>query len=256
MAERDGYAAGTPCWVDVSSTDMEGSRRFYSELFGWNPQVVQQPDAQGYTLFDLKGKQVAGLGPSQEGWGPPAWSTYIWSDDADDTASRISAAGGEVLLEPMDVFDTGRMAFAKDPTGGVFGVWEPGTHRGSQLANEPGSFTWNELHTPDSARAVEFYGAVFGYGYEAMETDGPEPYQLLQVGGETVGAINAASSETPPHWLTYFSVADTDATVAKTKELGGAAHGEPFDTPFGRIAIVADPAGAVFGAIAAAQPDE
>ena len=126
MSERNGYAPGTPCWVDVSSTDIEGSKRFYSELFGWNAFTVPAPEADGYTLFDLRGKQVAGLGPSQEEWGPPAWSTYIWSDDADETASRVSDAGGTVLMGPMDVMDAGRMVFAKDPTGGVFGVWQAG----------------------------------------------------------------------------------------------------------------------------------
>ena len=139
MAEFSSYAHGTPCWVDVTSDDMAATNAFYGGLFGWSGDDLGA-EAGGYTMYTLRGNRVAaGSPPPPGGEGvPPHWTTYLASDDADETASRIRDAGGTVLTEPFDVFDSGRMLIASDPTGATFGVWQAGTHIGVELANEPG----------------------------------------------------------------------------------------------------------------------
>jgi predicted enzyme related to lactoylglutathione lyase len=259
VSERDGYAAGTPCWVDVSTSDLEMSKRFYAELFGWSPFTIPDPQAGGYTLFRLRDRDVAALMQAQEGTGPPAWSTYIASDDADATAAVIQEAGGTVVLEPMDVMDAGRMLFAQDPTGAYFGVWQSGQHKGSALANEPGAFTWNELVTRDVDTASEFYAQVFGWEAEGMggDGDGSAAYQVQNLGGGPIGGIRASDSapgDVAPHWEVYFAVGDADATVARAEELGGRVRLGPIDTPFGPMAQLVDPVGASFAIIALAEP--
>jgi len=162
MPEFTSYAHGTPCWVDVTSPDLDGAVAFYTKLFGWGADTDPRPEAGGYTMFSKNGKHVAaGSRPQQEGM-PAHWTTYLASDDVDETARKVRDAGGSILAEPFDVFDAGRMTVAQDPTGAAFGVWQAGAHIGAQLANEPGTLNWNQCQTPDPARAAEFYAAAFG----------------------------------------------------------------------------------------------
>jgi predicted enzyme related to lactoylglutathione lyase len=257
VGERDGYPAGTPCWVDASTTDLEGSKAFYAGLFGWEAFTDPSPEAGGYTLFRLRGKDVAAASPAQPE-APTRWNTYIASDDVDATAAKIADAGGAVLAEPFDVLNAGRMAFAADPTGGEFGVWQAGRHKGAQLVNEPGTWNWSELATRDVAAARDFYSAVFGWESEEL-TDVPGGYHVQTLDGHRVAGILPITTEMGQMrngWGAYFSVADADASTAKARELGGTVVAGPFDVPVGRTAWVVDPQGTPFQVIAlAVVPD-
>ena len=246
MPERLSSVAGTPCWVDVSSNDLDATVAFYTALFGWEAVLSTQPEAGGYTLFTKDGKHVAAAGPNMGG-GQPMWNTYIASDDVDATTAKITVAGGTLVMEPFDVMDAGRMAFAADPTGGSFGVWQAGTHVGAsigaELVNEPGALVWNELRTEDRAAANAFYSAVFGWTQEPFG----DVYDVQKVGGEPVGGIGQADGA--PGWQVYFAVADADATAAKAVELGGEIVSEPADLPYGRDTLLHDPHGVAFHAL-------
>jgi uncharacterized protein len=258
VAQMTAYAAGTPCWVDISSRDFDGTKAFYEGLFGWSALTIPAPEAGGYTMFQLDGKDVAAGMPAQDEQVPTVWSTYIASDDVDETAARIRTAGGTILMEPLDVMDAGRMLFAADPTGANFGVWQAGSHVGSEIANEPGSIVWNELHTADAQRAADFYGAVFGYAFETMDMGDDQPYRMLQLDGRTVAGITpkaGALRDAPSQWLAYFAVEDTVAAIARAQKLGGGVLSGPSDTPYGRMAVLRDPAGAVFAVIEVEQPE-
>ena len=251
MGERDGYPAGTPCWVDVSTTDLEGTTTFYTGLLGWEASKDERSEAGGYTMFRIRGKEVAAASPVSQGEAPTVWSTYIASDDVDATAATITEAGGSVLTEPFDVLDAGRMAFASDPTGGVFGVWQAGRHRGAQLVNEPGSWNWSELATRDVASARDFYASAFGWASEEL-TDVPGGYHVQTLDGNRVAGILPISPEMgdmPTGWGVYFSVDDADASTTKAQELGGTVVAGPFDVPVGRTAWVVDPVGTPFQVI-------
>ena len=251
MAEFTSYRHGTPCWTDVTSTDLPRAVDFYTGLFGWDAEVAEEPEAGGYTMFKLEGKSVAAGSPPT---GEPAtsyWTTYLASDNVDDTAEKIRAAGGTVLMDPFDVFDAGRMTIATDPTGATFGVWQAGRHIGAQLANDPGTMNWNECQTRDAHTAGKFYEAVFGVEVKAFPAaDGMPPYNVIHVDGRGVAGIfeiNERMGDTPPNWSTIFAVADHDGTVAKAKELGGTVLAEGMDLPeIGRLAVLQDPTGAVF----------
>jgi uncharacterized protein len=249
MPEFTEYAPGTPCWVDVTSPDLAATTAFYAGVFGWDADTDARPEAGGYTMFSLNGKFVAAASPPQQEGIPPVWTTYIASDDVDAAAARVGEAGGTVFTEPFDVFDSGRMTVAQDPTGAVFGIWQAGSHHGAQLANEPGSLSWNECRTPDAAAAERFYRAVFEYDVRQMPMSEGEPYRVLQVGGKGVaGLIQMADSG--PYWATTFNVADTDASCARAEELGGRVLAQPYDIPtIGRYAALQDPVGAAFGVI-------
>lgn len=250
------YSTGTPCWTDVTSPDLDRTVSFYGELFGWEAERDPRPEAGGYVMFKKKGKYVAAGSPpppGQEGV-PPHWSTYIASDDVDATAKRVTEAGGTLLMEPMDVFESGRMVLAQDPVGAVFGVWQAKEHIGAELATEPDTMTWNENLTPDPERSSEFYKAVFGYEIQESNMGGAQPYRVLQVDGRGIAGMLPLTPEmgpTPPNWTSVFAVEDTDAAIGKVRDLGGQVLVEPFDIPqVGRYAVVQDPVGAVFGVLA------
>jgi len=252
MTEISSYASGTPCWVDVSSTELDRTVDFYTQLFGWEAQRDPRPEAGGYTMFTQRGKNVAAASPAPEGM-PSVWTTYLATDDVDAAAAKAREAGGNVMVEPFDVFDAGRMTVVQDPTGAVFGVWQAGAHHGSELANEPGSFNWNELNTRDVAAATRFYEAVFGVEVDMQELVGT-PYGVIKVDGRPVGGVrhlDAPEDQVPAHWQTVFAVADCDAALTRVEELGGLKLTDPLEVPgIGRFALVQDPLGATFQLIA------
>jgi uncharacterized protein len=259
MPEITTYAPGTPSWVDFSSPDLDASIEFYGGLLGWDvPEAENSEETGGYRQAMRDGKPVAGMMPKMQEEQPTVWSTYFSVEDADAIAAAVTDAGGTVMVEPMDVMDLGRMAVFVDPGGAVFGVWQPNTFHGAALVNEPGSLSWNELNTRDLAGAKEFYGAVFGWGFDDMTNEGGETYTMVMVGERPVGGIldlegRGVPAEIPPHWQLYFAVEDADATIEAAKEAGGGVMMEPIDIPFGRFAILTDPHGASFAVIALSE---
>jgi predicted enzyme related to lactoylglutathione lyase len=244
MVERnEPWTEGTPCWVDVATSDIDASRAFYGDLFGWQSDEGS-PEFGGYTMGFLKGRPVAGFAPAREG-APIAWHTYLATADADATAAKVVANGGELLFPLMDVATAGRMGVAADGAGGTVSFWQAGDHVGFGLANEPGTDVWNECMTADYEAAKKFYAAVFGVSLNEMG-DGSLRYSSMNIDGREVGGIGAVDHGATPGWRTYFAVADTDDTVAQVQRLGGAVLKEASDTPFGRMATLADPQGAVF----------
>jgi predicted enzyme related to lactoylglutathione lyase len=273
VPERDGYIAGVPCWIDTSQPDPEAAAEFYGALFGWELEDVMPPDAPGqYFMARIRGKDVAGVGSIPEGAPQMAiWNTYVWVDSADETASKVRDAGGSVMMEPFDVMDAGRMAVFTDPEGAVFFAWEARANKGSQIVNEHGSNNFNNLNTRDLERAKAFYGAVFGW--ETLELDrGAQMWTLpgygdhleeltpgLRKGMEEMGAPNGFEDvvagvneirddqpDTPAHWGLTFAVDDADAIAEKATELGGKVIAPPFDAPWVRMTVIADPQGATF----------
>jgi predicted enzyme related to lactoylglutathione lyase len=164
MPEVTEYAPGTPSWVDLASPDPDASRRFYGGLFGWeatDPGPVEE--SGGYRMLQRDGRNVAGLGPTQAEGQPAVWTTYVSTDDADAIAARVREAGGQVIMEPFDVLGAGRMAVFADPTGAFISVWQPQSHHGADVVDEPGTLCWNELATRDVDAAKRFYAAVFAW---------------------------------------------------------------------------------------------
>src|ERR1700733_450086 len=148
MPELDRYIAGVPCWIDTSQPDPDAAVAFYRDLFGWDIEDVMPAHAEGsYFTARIRGGNVAAIGSVTEGAPPVAtWNTYVWVVSADETAAKVKDAGGRILVEPMDVFDAGRMAVFSDPEGAVFAVWEPRRHRGADVVNEAGSLNFKCLN--------------------------------------------------------------------------------------------------------------
>jgi uncharacterized protein len=287
MPERDGYVPGVPCWVDANEPDPEAALDFYRGLFGWRFEDVSPPtseskyflascETKGWSLFDMSGEPrgglVAAIGSIPEAMPQRAmWSTYIWVDNADETASKVREANGSVLIEAYDYGDAGRTAVFSDPEGAAFCVWEAGEHRGAGVVNDPGSLNFNGLNTRDVDGARAFYGSVFGW--ETLSMDGGAQMWTLSGYGDYIEGYHPGlrerwadagapegfedvvaqiipipddQPETPAHWSVTLAVGDADAAAAKATELGGEVIVAPFDAPWVRMTVLADPQGATF----------
>ena len=253
MPTRDRYDQGVPSWVDLTTSDFDTAKRFYTALFGWDCQD-QESDAGPYAMALQNGEPAAGIYQSQGD--TSMWNTYIAVDDADTTAKAITDAGGRILMEPMDVMDSGRMAMAADPTGAVFGIWQAGNHIGARVVNEHGALNWNELTTDDTAAATAFYENVFGYEVETTETPGGRDYHMFKVGGRGIGgALQPPKPDMPNSWGVYFAVDDVAEAERVATENGGSVVYGPMEAPdVGTFLGLVDPVGSQFTVIQLAAP--
>jgi predicted enzyme related to lactoylglutathione lyase len=231
-------------WHDHVSGDSEKARRFYADLLGWETEIWK-PGEVDYPMIMANGQMHGGFGPAQGG-APAHWLGHVAVESVDDAARRADAAGGSLLGEPMDIPEVGRMAVLRDPQGAVFSLY---TSAGDWNPAE-GVFVWDELHTSDVEAAKAFYGEVVGW--TASDTDMGESgtYTIFEsAGAQRAGCMSLfPGAEAPPHWLTYLGTDDVDRTCAKAEELGATKMMGPMDVPeVGRLAVLADPTGAVFG---------
>jgi predicted enzyme related to lactoylglutathione lyase len=257
VPKRNGFEHGVPAWVDLSTSDVEAAKTFYAKLFGWQWTAADMPTGT-YWMATLQGELVAGLSAQQPDMAAQGvsstWNTYVNVDNVDDATARAQAAGGQVLMQPIDIADTGRMSFISDPSGAPIGMWQAGTHKGAGLVNEPGALIWNEVYAPDTQATVAFYHQVFGWGTGGLPFGEGSTYTTFKVGDAIVGGTAPpAPHQLPPHWQVWFGTADADATAATAIAQGASIDIPPTDSPMGKIAFIRDPTGAVFSVITADQ---
>ncbi|WP_282791913.1 VOC family protein [Streptomyces sp. CC224B] len=248
------YVTGSPIWVDLGTTDMDGAAAFYRGLFGWDFERGGE-EVGGYGLFRRDGRTVAGGMTVTPEMGAPAWSVYFRTPDADATARQVEQAGGRTTWEPADVLDLGRMAGFTDPGGAAFSVWQPGRNPGLELVDAPGALVWTELYAPDTEAAAAFYGTVFGWRTLGQPFEGGT-YTMVYPGAgsedDMFGGLwpldqDPVEREAGACWMPYFQVDDIDAVVERARATGGTVRAERMDLKeVGAFAKLADPYGARF----------
>lgn len=232
------WPAGTPNWVDLSTPDAEAAKEFYAALLGWDFREA----GGGYWLCTFGGRPAAGIMTSEAPEQPAAWTVYFASDDVEATAKAVEDAGGTLVIRPTTIGPWGAMAYAADPTGVRFGLWQAGDLTGLEVYNEPGSLTWEDGMVTDLEAAKSFYGSVFGFRFDPVPGDGD--YSTFSLGGDPLGGLGAVDADDAPGWRPYFAVADADIAVATAQGRGASVLLPPVDTPYGRISRLVDPFGA------------
>jgi uncharacterized protein len=250
MGERDSYDQGTFSWTDLSTPDAQAAKAFYGGLFGWDFEDNPIPDGGMYVIARSGGRRAAATFETSERH--PAWASYVTVDDVDSTTDRARELGANVLAEPFDVMDVGRMSTIQDPTGAVFCLWQARTTIGAEVVNEPGALCLNQLNTSDPEAAERFYGELFGWRFDSVGTD-ETPYWGIFRGERMNGGMMPLPSGAPmpSHWLVYFGTDDVDAHAERIGSSGGTVMVEPMDVPpSGRILVAQDPHGAFFALFA------
>ncbi|MEU3555153.1 VOC family protein [Streptomyces fragilis] len=261
------FVPGSPCWLDLGAPDVGAAAAFYGAVLGWDYEPMgagegggggQDAEAMEGGMFRKDGKIVAGLGKLTEEGARSAWMIYYCVSDAGATTRTVEGAGGTVRVAPTDLDEWGRMAQYSDPLGGQFAVWQPGTDKGVELVDKPGSLSWTELYTTDAAAAKEFYGTVFGWQFSDMAMPGGGgtytmitpaglPEERMHGGIMELGMENLGLAHGRPYWHPVFNVTDCDAAVARVTENGGTVQMGPETAEgVGRMAVCLDPSNADF----------
>jgi uncharacterized protein len=260
MPQVDSHPPGTINWVDFVSTDLDAATSFYTGLFGWETEDMPMPGGEGtYRFFRLDGRDAAAGGTMPAEMAaqgiPSHWNVWVATDRATEVVERAATAGGQVLMPPMTMGPSGTLAMVADPGGAAIGVWQADQHIGAGVLDEPGAMVWYEVNTRSFDECKRFYGQVFGWDTEPLDAPGIN-YATWKLGGRTVGGMlemNEQWEGIPSSWMTYFAVRDTDEAAKRATELGGSVGAPPFDTAFGRIAVLADPAGGHFSVVTPVQ---
>ena len=244
---------GTPIWADAMFSDLEGAKNFYGDVLGWT-FGESSSEYGNYTQAYAQDKAAAAVVPPMPGQeGQPQWCLYFAASDAAATAARIRENGGEILMEPMAVGDFGTMCLAREPSGAVFGLWQPGTHEGFEAPmEEPGAYCWGEVFTREPEKADAFLSAVFGYTARQLEDDAMD-FRVFSIGDDMVLGRMRMTDEFPPeipsYINVYFTVENCDDAVARAVKQGAVLRFGPMTSPFGRMAALTDPQGANFSVI-------
>ncbi len=241
---------GAPIWLDLFTPDPAGAAAFYAAIAGWD---VNPPSDEfgGYQIFAHHGGPIAGMMLNDGSQGmPPAWTIYLETPDVEATAAKIAEHGGTVVMPPMAVGDMGKMLFAIDPAGAYLGAWEPGSNQGFHVRGEVGAPAWFETNSKDFTASTTFYQNAFAWDLYVLSDRDDFRFSTLGEGEDALAGIMDSARilppEVPSHWTFYLEVVDTDATIAQALELGGRLLQGPEDSPYGRLAELADPQGASF----------
>jgi predicted enzyme related to lactoylglutathione lyase len=234
-------------WHELLTTDTAAAATFYAKVLPWRTQPSNMP---GYTIFMAGGAQIGGLmALPEDGAGTPAhWLVYVGTPNVDATVTQAQGLGARLCKEATDIPNVGRFAVLADPQGATFAVFTPSS--GPPPAQPAqGAFAWHELQTTDVGAALRFYGELFGWSKGAGHDMGSMGvYQLFDHGGTGVGGMcNTQGPSTPPSWLSYVHVTDSNRAVAAAKAAGGRLLHGPIEVPGGSwVALFLDPQGGAF----------
>lgn len=239
---------GAPIWIDLATSDVARARDFYAAVFGWTFQV-EQCGAYHYALQD--GRAVAGLMANDPQWNAPdGWTTYLHTADIAATVAAAGAAGAQTCVAPMEVEGKGWLSMLTDPAGAPVGLWQPTGHHGFEAVGEAGTPVYHQLTVRDYATALDFYRAVFGWQVETVSDSDEFRYSTALFDGQALLGVMDGSGMLPDgipsSWAFFLGAENVDNTVALIVDNGGTVVRPAEDTPYGRLAAVADPTGATF----------
>ncbi|MDG4665747.1 VOC family protein [Mycobacterium sp. 236(2023)] len=253
MPVRESAPLGAPIWIDLTTSDLDGAQAFYGAVFGWTFESAG-PEYGGYTNAFRDGRPVAGLMANDPQWEvPDTWTTYLHTVDIRATIAQAATAGAQTCeesAEPMEIKNKGWMGMLSDPTGAFFGLWQPTGHRGFELVNEHGAPLYHQLTTKDYGKALDFYRDAFGWHINTVSDTDEFRYSTAVFGGEELVGVMDGSvylpDGVPSTWTVFLASDDVDKTVELIVANGGTVERGAEDTPYGRLAAVADPTGAGF----------
>jgi uncharacterized protein len=247
---REGAPLGAPCWIDLATSDVDKAKDFYGTVFGWTFESAG-PKYGGYINASKDGQPVAGLMYNDPKWNSPdGWTTYLHTADINATIAEATKAGATTCVAPMEVKDKGHMAMLTDPTGAFVGLWQPIGHQGFNVINEAGAPVYHQLTTRDYGKALDFYREVFGWQTETVSDTDEFRYSTAVFDGQALLGVMDGTQDlcvgAPSNWFFFLGSEDVDKTVQLVKDNGGTVIRDAEDTPYGRLAAVADPTGAGF----------
>lgn len=251
MPDPERLRDGEVTWVDLTSSDPRRSEAFYADLFDW---TFAESSIDGYRVVTRDGHRLGGIVAADEDHPLDAWTVHLRADDLVRTHRAAADLGGRTFVEPTAIGNHAAGSVVADPTGAVLALLRPDEFRGIGEVGLPGYPAWFELHSTEATASIRFLERVFGLETDAVADEPGFRYSTMRdAEGETVfgvldldGIVPAGSRSS---WTVYFGSSDVEADVSRARERGASVALEPVDTPHGRVAILVDPTGAVFGLV-------
>ncbi len=240
------------CWINVMTPKATEARTFFGDLLGWS--FDEMPGVPSGKLIRVGGASAGALMDLESGGfppgTPPAIGVLVKVDEVDAAVTKVESLGGRAEA-PMDVLENGRMALCTDPTGAIFGLWEPKKQKGMDVdSHAHGAPGWYEVLTKDAARAATFYAELFGWEVEEQRPQPDMLYRLFKLDGVPVAGameLDEAMGNVPAHWAVSFSVRNADETARRVTELGGELCIPVGEIPgVGRFSLLKSPQGVSF----------
>jgi predicted enzyme related to lactoylglutathione lyase len=249
MDQRAGtWREGAIVWREAATTDLERTTAFYSELFGWTHHDSPMGEMGVYRHFEVDGQPIGAayqMGKNMAGI-PPHWIQYLSVADVDQAAEKVTANGGKINMGPMDIPHVGRVVYVQDPQGAAIALFrdEKGDAAPPDGRPGPGTFCWESLVTTDKKAAADFYTRV-----TSLKVEDFQGMPALSRGtgmSDGVADIGDAPPGVPPHWMSHVVVKNLEESRDRAARLGGQVMMPEIVVPtVGRIAIIADPVGAI-----------
>jgi predicted enzyme related to lactoylglutathione lyase len=247
------HHVGKVVWEELVTPDLASAEHFYGGLLGWTFKDLKVGN-QDYALALLDGRPIAGLVQRPEPAGARHqyfWLTFLGAADVDAVKRAALSDGGKVIVQPRTYPARGRQALLADPQGAVFGVIASQTGDPPDYLADPGEWIWSVVLTRNPDTDARFYKKLFGYDvFDLPSEDGLRHVVLSNddYARAGVNSLPADSHRRRPHWLDFVRVSDASEMATKAVALGGRVLVEPrVDRHGGRLAVIADPAGAPFG---------
>ena len=244
---------GKMVFAALVTPDLIAAERFYTDLFRWRFQNAYV----GRTLLgeaSFNGRVVAAIVQKSLREGRrPAWRSFLSTKDVEKSVQVAVQHGASMLLEPHEVANLGRAALLADPQGAVFGMLTSSSGDPADTLAAPGEWIWSSLITNDPETDVAFYKAVFGY--DSFDLPQPQDAKHVILASQTYAraSVNPIPANHPalrPRWISYVRVLDMAVTVGEATKLGAHVVVPPHEDRGGTVALIADPAGALFGLLA------
>lgn len=244
-------------WHELVTSDPAAAQDFYKAVVGWKTSKMEGMD---YTFWWAGDKMVGGVMELRpDAGGPPSWVAYIEVPDCDASVAQAEKLGATVHMPAKTIPQAGRFAILADPQGAVFAIITSETQPGPETDPAPREFSWHELTTSDLPAAIDFYQQLFGWEKKSeFDMGDMGPYHMFGLDRFTYGGMmkKPANAQAPgtganvpaSYWLHYARVEDTaDAAAERAQKAGATLMVGPMEVPGGdRIAVLADPQGAVF----------
>lgn len=253
MAVITKFDPGFFCWAELATTDAARAGAFYTQLFGWQMQELPSDGELPYLLFSKEQTPVCAMYEIDEESAietPPYWQSFIAVEEIDAVCARAAELGGEVVMDPFEIGEEGKMALIEDPEGAFVALWESMAPRSVRM-REANTLGWNELYVFEPKNATPFYEALFGWESQSdTACEGEYCYTHFRKGDEAVGGMIEIQEEWEgviPHWAIYIQVEDLDTTLDRLEELGGTIASDIMSAEgVGDFVVVTDPLGAHF----------
>lgn len=232
--------SGHVVWHDLITPNLAQSQAFYSSVFGWQFQAIND----SYTLASLDGKLIAGMAELDNKQNASHWLSLISSKDIAAVSEKTIKAGGKVLVSSTQIKGRGTIAVLEDPQGAVFSLIN--TVNGDPEAQKTDNgWIWQEVWSDNPEQSKAFYQSLGNYSAQSKPLNNGNYSYLALNGTPAIGFVKKPDAEIGNTWVNYIKVADVDATLLKVTAAGGLVLMAPNDkVRSGSVAIIRDPAGA------------